>query len=125
MLRYLLEKALKDNACDEVVLVYDLNGFEKANADNRGMKFLLEIFQNHFPGRVGVAYVVNAPIFYRLLWKIVKPWLSGDLLSRVTMLSSNDGLNAYFTKPNLLAELDGTLQFNLEKVQLPTRQVIL
>lgn len=99
-----------------MALVYDLNGFEKANADNRGMKFLLEIFQNHFPGRVGVAYVVNSPFFYRLLWKLVKPWLSGDLLSKVTMLSSNDGLNAYFTKQNLLTELGGTHQFDLEKV---------
>lgn len=117
--------------CDCLAYCCRLTARMQANADNRGMKFLLEIFQNHFPGRVGVAYVVNSPFFYRLLWKLVKPWLSGDLLSKapslppwcliasqVTMLSSYDGLNAFFTKQNLLPELGGTKEFNLEKVCL-------
>ncbi len=94
------------------MVIYDLNGFEKNNADNRGLKFLLEAFQTHYPGRVAVAYVINAPFFYRLLWKLVKPWLSGDLMSKVTMLSSHEGLWPHFTKQNLLPEHGGTAQFN-------------
>jgi len=54
------------------------------------------------------------PWFYKLLWKVLKRWLSGDLLSKVAMLSNSDLLTT-ITKDNLLPEYGGTFQFNLDK----------
>ena len=130
----------------EVSIIYDLNGFEKSNADNRAMKFLLDVFtviflphlffscsfvlllinfnnihnniieKEHYPGRIGCAYVINCPFFYRLLWKLVKPWLGGSMISKVNMVSSNDSLQQFFTKQNLLPEHGGCFVYNNEKV---------
>ena len=68
---------------EEVVVIEDLNGFTKENADNRMVKFILEVLQNYYPSRVGKFFAVNAPWYYRVLYKVVKPWLSEDLVNKV------------------------------------------
>jgi hypothetical protein len=111
---YLFEKAFKQTGKEEAVLIYDLSNYEKQNADNRTLKFLLDIFQYHYPGRISSVFVLNAPFFYRLLWKMVKPWLSGELMSKVNMLTPED-LRGFIQPSNLLVEHGGTATFDLAR----------
>ena len=98
---------------DEVVVVEDLNGFDRdKNADNRMVKLLLEIVQAHFPERIGRFFAVNAPWYYKLLFKVVKPWLSSELASKVTIASDPiDALKPFVAPDQLIKDLGGTCLF--------------
>jgi len=50
---------------------------------------LTQIAQNYFPETLGKLFFVNVPIFFSLIWKIVKPWLNEHTRKRITILSSN------------------------------------
>eukprot|EP01094_Clydonella_sp_ATCC50884_P027838 TRINITY_DN8175_c0_g1_i1.p1 TRINITY_DN8175_c0_g1~~TRINITY_DN8175_c0_g1_i1.p1 ORF type:complete len:697 (+),score=234.42 TRINITY_DN8175_c0_g1_i1:87-2177(+) len=113
---YNLERAcelVKDN--EEVILIEDLSGFSRSQADNRIAKLFLELVQAHYPGRLGGFYAVNAPWYYRLLFKVVKPWLSLELQSKVHILGGTDELLQYVAKDQLIPELGGTFPFDLEE----------
>jgi hypothetical protein len=83
---YAFELAIKsmEPGVEQVVIIENLFGFTKENADSRMVKYLLEVSQAHYPGIVGKFYAVNAPWYYRLLFKVVQPWLSDDLLNIVS-----------------------------------------
>jgi hypothetical protein len=89
--------------------------------------------QTHYPGQVGELYGVNAPWYYLAFFKIVKPWLSADILNRVRegkrvvitrdltyasqvfICSDTELILKKFGTQNLTTDLGGTIQFDLEK----------
>eukprot|EP00339_Tiarina_fusa_P022677 CAMPEP_0117072790 /NCGR_PEP_ID=MMETSP0472-20121206/51246_1 /TAXON_ID=693140 ORGANISM="Tiarina fusus, Strain LIS" /NCGR_SAMPLE_ID=MMETSP0472 /ASSEMBLY_ACC=CAM_ASM_000603 /LENGTH=353 /DNA_ID=CAMNT_0004797063 /DNA_START=21 /DNA_END=1079 /DNA_ORIENTATION=+ len=99
---------------DELLIIENLSGFSKENADNRMVKYLLEVVQNHYPGRVGKFVAVNAPWYYRLLFKVVKPWLSSELLSKVNIYSDTEKLTDFVDRGNITKELGGNFQLDIE-----------
>ncbi|KAL6061168.1 Protein kinase domain-containing protein [Balamuthia mandrillaris] len=110
---YLIEIALKRS--EEVMVVELLDGFTKAKTDPRLMKFLLEMLQLHYPGRVAAFIAIHAPWYYRLLWKLISPWVPSSLSSRVTITANADPLKALIDEDNLLEELGGNAKYDREE----------
>jgi len=106
-------KSMPDDV-EEILIIENLEGFTKDNADNRMVKYLLEICQNHYPGRIGQFVAVNAPWYYRLLFKVVKPWLSDDLLSKVNICSDTSTLVDFVDPKNLTTDLGGNYNLNID-----------
>mmetsp|Transcript_26986 Transcript_26986/g.57224 ORF Transcript_26986/g.57224 Transcript_26986/m.57224 type:complete len:365 (-) Transcript_26986:33-1127(-) len=100
---------------EELLIVENLDGFTKENADTRMVKYLLEITQAHYPCRIGSFVGVNAPWYYQVLFKIVKPWMSDDLLSKVNIFTNAEKLPNFVEKNQILESLGGTLKFNVEE----------
>lgn len=99
---------------NEVIVVEDLDGFDRdKNADNRMVKLLLEIVQAHFPERIGRFFAVNAPWYYKLLFKVVKPWLSSELAGKVSIATDPfDTLKQYVAPDQLIKDLGGSCVFD-------------
>jgi hypothetical protein len=104
-----------DGRSQEITLLEDLDGFSRDKADPRMAKFMLEMVQSHYPGRLGDFIAFNAPWYYRLIFKIVKPWLSAELVSKVNILGSASELKNFIDTDQLLPEWGGTFKFDLEK----------
>jgi len=73
----------QQNVKPQMLFLNDLTDFSRKNADPNLVKYFLEVFQTHYPGRLGFFISVNAPWFYEVLWKVVRPWLSNELISKV------------------------------------------
>lgn len=53
------------------------------------MKEILSIQQKHFPGLTGQTVIINAPAVFNAAWAFAKPFLSEQLLSRVSIYGTN------------------------------------
>jgi len=98
----------------ELIIIDDLQNWTREQADLRAIKFLSEIFQAHYPGVLGQFYAVNAPWYFRLLWKIVKGYLNKDLSSRVQIHGDAAPLLHTIDAGSLPLDLGGTLDFSLQ-----------
>jgi len=103
-----------DEGVEDFILIDNLDGFTKANADARMIKYLVELLQVHFPERLGKVYAVSAPWYYRVFFKIVKPWLSSDLLDKVSIYSDNAKIMEVYGPDRLTKELGGNVEFDMD-----------
>jgi hypothetical protein len=79
---YVLEKAL---ACTErrtfgkvgtVIVSVDFNNFIKWHAPPMNMiKEMLAMLKDHYPERLHRVYLVDAPVVFRALWSLIKPFV--------------------------------------------------
>jgi len=95
---YLMEKATR--SMDESVGVersiwlidYRGTSFYQVTAMNNAKlaREVLEIVQNHYPERLGAAYVINAPRIFEIFWKMVSPFLTDVTKSKLNVLKEED-----------------------------------
>ena len=79
---------------DTVLVVFDLRGFSTANADIDFLKFFIKCIFTYFPKRVSQVLFIEAPLVFRPVWGLVKPWL-GKYSSLVRFVSVEEA-NEYF-----------------------------
>eukprot|EP01018_Ginkgo_biloba_P019263 Gb_36493 [translate_table: standard] len=74
---YLIEKALSQLLPGEEKLlgIFDLRGFTAQNGDLTFIKFLIDVFYDYYPKRIGQVLFVDAPFIFQPGWNLVKPWL--------------------------------------------------
>jgi len=110
---YMLEKGIKEAeklGTDKVVVVYDRRGYSKKNHDPKTvdtMKKLMPILQDYYPERLQTFYVLGANWFYRMMFDIVKAFLSEKTAKKVKVLADQQELLQYFDKENLSIEYGG------------------
>ena len=54
------------------------------------VKEVARLDQDHFPERMGVCFILNAPGAFGLVWRIVRPWLDGATIRRIHVLGPKD-----------------------------------
>jgi len=105
---YLLERAIEDAGdAQQIVLINDLNGFEKKNNDFRMNKLMLEMVLAHFPNRVGAIWCVSTPWIFRMVFRVIKPWLGDELVSRVHLFGGTSELREFIAEDQLLTDFGG------------------
>lgn len=45
--------------------------------------------QNHYPERLGVLILVDAPFVFRAFWKVISPFVDAKTLKKVVFVSGN------------------------------------
>lgn len=67
----------------------------------------------HYPERSYVIFIVNAPFFFTMLWKIIKPWVHENTQKKVKILSKKEtlaGLQEHIELDNIPDYYGGNLK---------------
>jgi len=113
---YMLEKGLKEAeklGQTKIVVVYDRRGYDKSNQDPKSIdagKQLTPILQDYYPERLHCFYVIGANWFYRMMFGIVKAFVSKKTLEKISILGSTEDLLDNFNKEDLLIEYGGVTE---------------
>jgi len=83
---YMLELACKkcnEEIIDTLCIVFDLKDFSTNNMDYQFVKNLIWLLSHHYPERLGVCLIINAPVLFYGCWTVIKPWLSPVTTNKV------------------------------------------
>jgi hypothetical protein len=73
----LQEEACKkcfEEVVDNLCIVFDLKEFGLSCMDYQVIKNLIWLLSRHYPERLGVCLVLNAPALFSGCWSIIKGW---------------------------------------------------
>ncbi|KAH8951069.1 hypothetical protein BDL97_09G006800 [Sphagnum fallax] len=85
---YAIEKAIKVAPADgKLVGIIDLKDYGFKNLDSRGFIAGFDILQSHYPQRVEKLFMVNVPLIFNGLWKVVSPFIKDAVREKVTQIS--------------------------------------
>jgi len=83
-----LTKQMGDNL-DTFTSIFNLEGFTNKNIDLSHTFNMINVFQNYYPERLGICFIINAPWFFGTIWKIIKPWLDKNTASKIFFLDAD------------------------------------
>ncbi|XP_041973256.1 CRAL-TRIO domain-containing protein C3H8.02 [Aricia agestis] len=101
---YCLEEASKkcfEEVVDNLCIVFDLNNFTLSCMDYQVLKNLIWLLSRHYPERLGVCLIINAPVFFSGCWAVIKGWLDENTSGKVTFVNSEMDLCQYLI-PDML-----------------------
>jgi len=87
--------AAKSRESDKVIRtckIMDLSGLGRQHLNRKGMAWfqrIIQVSQDNYPEMLGSLYVINTPWVFEICWKMVKPWLNENTLSKIQILGSN------------------------------------
>ncbi|CAH0392953.1 unnamed protein product [Bemisia tabaci] len=103
---YCLEEACKkcfEEIVDNLCIVFDLKDFGLSCMDYQVVKNLIWLLSRHYPERLGVCLVINAPMLFTGCWAVIKGWLDENTTSKVTFVYSDEELCKYLI-PDILPD---------------------
>lgn len=101
---YCLEEACKkcfEEVVDNLCIIFDLKDFGLNCMDYQVIKNLIWLLSRHYPERLGVCLILNAPALFSGCWSIIKGWLDENTSSKVTFVNSEMDLCNYLI-PDIL-----------------------
>ena len=69
--------------------ISDLEGFSMANFSLQQIKIAISILQNHYPERLGMIFVINAPFVFTAAWRLIQPLLDERTRNKIEILGSD------------------------------------
>lgn len=127
MIRYgmfMIEKAIQQSerqGNEKIVVIYDRTGFEKKNFDKKIMTFttkFVSLLQDYYAERLACFYVVNANLFFKTMFAIIKPFLTKRTKDKMIIIKNDADFFNYFEKEQLLPEHGGTSEFKYDPCAL-------
>ncbi|XP_071513411.1 uncharacterized protein [Panulirus ornatus] len=80
---------------DNLCLVFDMKNFSMMCMDYVVLKNLFTIMSEHYPERLGVCLILNAPFFFTACWIIIRSWMDENTNGKIKFLKSYDELSHY------------------------------
>nr|AFK41840.1 unknown [Medicago truncatula] len=122
---YLLENAMLNlpPGQEQMAWLIDFTGWSITNnVPPKSARETIGILQNHYPERLGIAFLYNPPRIFEAFWKIVKYFLDNKTFHKVKFVypknkDSVELMRSYFDDENLPSELGGKsiLNYNHEE----------
>ncbi|XP_076315381.1 uncharacterized protein LOC143227908 [Tachypleus tridentatus] len=103
---YILEQACKkcfEEVIDNLCIIFDLKDFGMNSMDYQLVKNLIWLLSRHYPERLGVCLIINAPAIFSGCWSIIKGWLHEVTASKVVFVNTEQDLLKYI-HPDILPE---------------------
>ncbi|XP_047983237.1 phosphatidylinositol transfer protein 3-like [Salvia hispanica] len=75
---------------EQMVWLIDFHGFSLSNVSLKVTKDTAHVLQNHYPERLGVAILYDAPKIFEPFWKMAKPFLEPKTANKVKFVYSDD-----------------------------------
>jgi len=87
---YCLEKISKK--CDEsqssgFCMIYNLEGFTKANMDLSFAQRYFKCLKDYYPERIGLGLIINYPPIVHPFWKVIKMWMNPRMRNKFVFCS--------------------------------------
>ncbi|ELU12302.1 hypothetical protein CAPTEDRAFT_204347 [Capitella teleta] len=95
---HMLETSVKrcdESVIDNLCIVFDMRDFTMANMDYQFVKNLIWLLSKHYPERLGVCLIINAPRVFHGCWTVIKPWLHEVTASKVLFVNDELSLCEY------------------------------
>lgn len=89
---YMLEKAIEAMPHDQQQMIWmvDFKGYSRHNALPLNMCMeVLGILSNHYPERLGMAFLLDTPWIFSLLWKAISPFISKSTHQKINFFSGS------------------------------------
>jgi len=96
-------KGTNGRDAETFLAVFDMRGFGSKNADMDFIGFIVNLFFNIYPKRVGQVLLIDAPFVFKPVWALIKPLL-GKYSSLVQFEKSNTLGSEYFTPSTMPKE---------------------
>eukprot|EP00698_Gefionella_okellyi_P018248 TRINITY_DN544_c0_g1_i3.p2 TRINITY_DN544_c0_g1~~TRINITY_DN544_c0_g1_i3.p2 ORF type:complete len:238 (+),score=62.96 TRINITY_DN544_c0_g1_i3:264-977(+) len=100
---------------DKMCWIIDFKGFSSKIGGISNIKMsmaTLDVLQNHYPERLGLAVLLNAPMMFSFFWKVVSPFIDPETKKKIVFLD-NKKMAAFLTEKfepeQYEAEYGGTL----------------
>jgi len=84
-------------------IVFDLKDFGLQCMDSQFIKNLIWLLSRHFPERMGICIVYQAPIIFSSLWPVIKGWLNEVTANKVVFVNTELDLCKYL-HPEILPD---------------------
>lgn len=89
-----MERAIRrmdeSKGIEQMVLLFDLNGFSLSTRPPLSVsKQFLDILSNHYPERLGVAFIIDAPWLFSAFWKLIRPFVNKKTRDKIIFVSGN------------------------------------
>lgn len=106
LLVYNIERAIasmdKTQGHEQICLLIDFQGYSLLNAPPMSVsKLTLEILGNHYPERLGNAFLIDPPFIFNIFWGAISPFVNKVTAKKVVFVSGEKGkqkiYNSYFT----------------------------
>ncbi|XP_068245914.1 uncharacterized protein [Palaemon carinicauda] len=95
---YMLEESCKqclDDGPDNICILFDMKGFSLTCMDYPLVRVLFNILTDHYPERLGVGLILNAPYIFSACWAIIRSWMDENTSSKIKFIKGHDQLSAY------------------------------
>lgn len=79
------------------IYIIDLDGMRLRDFVGDVITFVkraTEFTSKHYPERSGSIFVVNVPSWFNYIWKIVKPMVDADTVTKISIVGGGDNINA-------------------------------
>eukprot|EP01119_Soliformovum_irregulare_P019824 TRINITY_DN6355_c0_g1_i1.p2 TRINITY_DN6355_c0_g1~~TRINITY_DN6355_c0_g1_i1.p2 ORF type:complete len:357 (+),score=106.39 TRINITY_DN6355_c0_g1_i1:1656-2726(+) len=92
---YLLEKAIlsmdESKGVEKLALYIDWKDYSQLGGMSQMSisKEIAGILQDHYPERLGVAFMLNAPFMFKVFWKFISAFLAESTKQKVVMMGSD------------------------------------
>ncbi|CAD6249469.1 unnamed protein product [Miscanthus lutarioriparius] len=106
---YCMENAILNlpHGQDQMVWLIDFAGFNLGNLSIQVTKMTADVLQGHYPERLGVAILYNAPKFFEPFWKMASPLLEKKTRNKVKFV--------YSDRPDTMKIMEDL--FNMEELE--------
>jgi len=110
LLQELACKKCSEEIIDSLCIVFDLQDFSTTNMDYQFVKNLIWLLSHHYPERLGVCLIINAPTVFYGCWAVIKPW---SVLLCLSCIWINLSIKCWWCLEDNLAESIGSLPLGL------------
>lgn len=90
-----------EEVTDNLCIVFDLAGFSTSCMDHQLVKNLIWLLSKHYPERLGVCLILNAPTIFSTVWPVIRGWLDENTSKKVVFVGSEMELCNYLI-PDIL-----------------------
>ncbi|KAL4022879.1 hypothetical protein IC575_016625 [Cucumis melo] len=89
---YCMENAILNLPSNQESMIWliDFKDFDMSNISLKATKETAHVLQEHYPERLGLAILYNAPKFFEPFWMVAKPFLETKTANKVKFVYSND-----------------------------------
>jgi len=110
---YMLQRCIADLRTQRLgfLFVCDLRGTKMTQVDTKPIRAILDMLQNKFPGRLRKVLLLEPPKFFRMAFRLVKPFISQKYLDKMTVMELRD-ITKYVSPSALPAEYGGSMPFD-------------
>lgn len=77
----------------EHVHVFDLDGLTRGKLTRQTINTVVDIVAMslaHYPGSLGAMWLLNAPLVFQILWRLLRPMLSAETIAKISILGGPD-----------------------------------
>lgn len=76
---------------EQIVLIIDFDGYSLSNAPPFSVSMeVLSILSNHYPERLGKAFLVNTPMIFQFFWKAISPFINKNTLAKIIFVKGGE-----------------------------------